>query len=91
MTTSQEPAPPRYLRTSEAARFLGLSDRTLEKHRVFNTGPQYLKLGGRVVYSVKDLTDWAIQTRRRSTKDISEGRIIPTTRRTFPKMPGRST
>ena len=25
--------PPRYLRTQEAARFLGLSERTLEKHR----------------------------------------------------------
>ena len=31
--------PPRYLRTPEAARFLGLSGRTLEKHRTYGTGP----------------------------------------------------
>lgn len=30
--------PPRYLRTPEAARFLGLSGRTLEKHRTHGTG-----------------------------------------------------
>jgi hypothetical protein len=31
--------PPRFLRTPEAARFLGLSGRTLEKHRTYGTGP----------------------------------------------------
>ena len=31
--------PPRYLRTPEAARFLSLSGRTLEKHRTYGTGP----------------------------------------------------
>jgi hypothetical protein len=41
--------PPRYLRTPEAARFLGLSGRTLEKHRTYGTGPKYCKIGGRVV------------------------------------------
>jgi len=33
--------PPRYLRTPEAARFVGLSIRTLEKHRIYGTGPRY--------------------------------------------------
>jgi hypothetical protein len=33
--------PPRFLRTPEAARFLGLSGRTLEKHRTYGTGPKY--------------------------------------------------
>jgi hypothetical protein len=42
--------PQRYLRTPEAARFVGLSIRTLEKHRIYGTGPRYSKLGGRVVY-----------------------------------------
>ena len=31
--------PQRYLRTPEAARFVGLSIRTLEKHRIYGTGP----------------------------------------------------
>ena len=43
--------PPRYLRTAEAARFLSLSGRTLEKHRTYGTGPAYRKIGGRVVYA----------------------------------------
>ena len=42
--------PPRFLRTKEAAEFLSLSARTLEKHRTYGTGPAYRKLGGRVVY-----------------------------------------
>ena len=40
--------PPRLLRTPEAARFLGISLRTLEKHRTYGTGPIYRKIGGRV-------------------------------------------
>ena len=41
--------PQRYLRTPEAARFLGLSGRTLEKHRTYGTGPRYSKIGGREI------------------------------------------
>src|SRR5262249_12607465 len=51
--------PPRFLRTPEAARFLGLSGRTLEKHRTYGTGPKYRKIGGRVVYALEDLKAWA--------------------------------
>ena len=47
--------PPRLLRTPDAARFLGISNRTLEKHRTYGTGPVYRKIGGRVVYAVEDL------------------------------------
>jgi predicted DNA-binding transcriptional regulator AlpA len=61
--------PPRFLRTPEAARFLGLSGRTLEKHRVYGTGPRYRKIGGRVVYAVEDLTAWADRGLRNSTSD----------------------
>jgi predicted DNA-binding transcriptional regulator AlpA len=46
MSRSNTNLPPRFLRTAEAARFLGLSPRTLEKHRTYGTGPQYRKLGG---------------------------------------------
>jgi predicted DNA-binding transcriptional regulator AlpA len=69
--------PPRYLRTPEAARFLGLSGRTLEKHRTFGTGPTYRKIGGRVVYRIEDLQRWADQGLRTSTSDpgTSEVRV----------------
>ena len=59
MSATPTNLPPRYLRTPEAARFLGLSGRTLEKHRTYGTGPAYRKLGGRVVYSMEDLQAWA--------------------------------
>lgn len=60
---------PRYLRTPEAGRLLGLSGRTLEKHRVYGTGPAYRKIGGRVVYAVEDLQAWADQGRQFSTSE----------------------
>lgn len=66
---SSNDLPPRYLRTHEAGRFLGLSPRTLEKHRLHGTGPLYRKLGGRVVYEIHDLQQWADQRARRSTSD----------------------
>ncbi len=58
MSANPAGLPPRFLRTPEAARFLGLSGRTLEKHRTYGTGPAYRKLGGRVVYSIDDLQAW---------------------------------
>ena len=68
---------PRYLRTPEAARFLGLSDRTLEKHRTFGTGPVYRKLGGRIVYALQDLQAWADRGLRQSTSDPGHGVVHP--------------
>lgn len=61
--------PPRFLRTPEAALFLGLSGRTLEKHRTYGTGPAYRKLGGRVVYAIADLQSWAARGAVTSTSD----------------------
>jgi predicted DNA-binding transcriptional regulator AlpA len=69
-----------YLRTKEAAKILGLSTRTLEKHRSFGTGPQFLKLGGRVVYKIEDLHSWALRGTRRSTSDTGQGTVLPAKR-----------
>ena len=71
----------RYLRTPEAARFLGLSPRTLEKHRTYGTGPTYRKLGGRIVYAAEDLKIWADRGVRRSTTDPGSDTIYPAKRR----------
>ena len=71
--------PQRYLRTQEAARFLGLSERTLEKHRTYGTGPTYRKLGGRVVYAVDDLQAWAERGAVTSTSD-PRGAVLPAKR-----------
>lgn len=61
--------PHRLLRQTEAAEWLGLSGRTLEKHRCFGTGPAYRKIGGRVVYAMTDLVEWADRGMRHSTTD----------------------
>ena len=72
--------PPRYLRTPEAARFLGLSGRTLEKHRTYGTGPRYAKLGGRVVYQLDDLQAWVARGAKSSTSDVSRAGVLPAKR-----------
>lgn len=69
--------PPRFLRTAEAARFLSLSGRTLEKHRTYGTGPIYRKIGGRVVYAVEDLKAWADRGAKTSTSDPGTGTVLP--------------
>lgn len=68
---------PRYLRTPDAALIVGLSPRTLEKHRCFGTGPTYHKLGGRVVYTIEDLRAWAERGTRQSTSDPGHGVVLP--------------
>lgn len=73
--------PPRFLRTKEAAEFLSLSARTLEKHRTYGTGPAYRKLGGRVVYAVDDLQAWAERGAVTSTSD-PRGNVLPAKRQT---------
>jgi predicted DNA-binding transcriptional regulator AlpA len=82
MTSNPAGMPPRYLRTPEAARFLGLSDRTLEKHRTYGTGPAYRKLGGRVVYTLEDLQAWADRGTKTSTSDPGRGTVFPARRLT---------
>ncbi|MES2067541.1 MAG: helix-turn-helix domain-containing protein [Pseudomonadota bacterium] len=72
---------PRYLKTPDAATHLGLSPRTLEKHRCYGTGPVYRRLGGRVVYAIDDLESWAALGTRRSTSDTGAGTVHPARRR----------
>lgn len=55
----------RYLTNTEAAVFLTLSPKTLNKLRVIGGGPRFRKLGRRVVYKLSDLEEWA--TRRVGT------------------------
>jgi len=71
---------PRYLKTPDAAIHLGLSARTLEKHRCFGTGPVFRRLGGRIVYAIDDLDAWAALGTRRSTSDPGSGVVHPAKR-----------
>jgi hypothetical protein len=44
-----------FLNNDEAAQFLNLSPRTLEKQRVIGGGPRFRKFGRGVLYAVIDL------------------------------------
>ncbi|GBQ37265.1 DNA-binding protein [Komagataeibacter saccharivorans] len=68
---------PRLMRVREAARFLGISLRTLEKHRTYGTGPLYRKVGGRVLYSVEDMMAWTAGGARHSPSEATSSRVFP--------------
>jgi hypothetical protein len=55
--------------TVEAAEFLHLSPRTLEKMRLVGGGPPFCKLGRRAFYTLPDLKEWAARRRCNSTSD----------------------
>lgn len=59
VASSADATLPRYLTNDEAASFLRLSPRTLEKQRVIGGGPRFRKFGRRVMYAVADLEAWA--------------------------------
>ncbi len=60
---------PRYLTNAEAAAWLKLSPRTLEKLRVIGGGPSFRKFGRRVLYALEDLEDWSAARTCGSTSD----------------------
>jgi predicted DNA-binding transcriptional regulator AlpA len=80
MSTQPNVAPQRCLRTPDAARFVGLSIRTLEKHRIYGTGPRYSKLGSRVVYRLEDLQAWVEAGAKASTSDPGKTTVLPARR-----------
>jgi predicted DNA-binding transcriptional regulator AlpA len=73
---------PRLMRVREAARFLGISVRTLEKHRTYGTGPTFRKVGGRVLYAVDDMMAWTAGGARRSPSEKTRSRVFPARRLT---------
>jgi predicted DNA-binding transcriptional regulator AlpA len=66
---TQKPKSRDFLTQSEVAALLRLSPRTLERHRVSGTGPAYVKLGRKVVYSRDTIEAWALANTIRSTSE----------------------
>lgn len=52
-----------------AAEYIGLSASTMNKLRVRGDGPEFLKLGRRVVYETGALDQWLAGKRRKSTSE----------------------
>jgi predicted DNA-binding transcriptional regulator AlpA len=60
--------PKRVLRAPEAADYIGLSESTLAKRRLYGQPPAFLSLGGRAIgYAIEDLDRWLDSCRRQST------------------------
>jgi predicted DNA-binding transcriptional regulator AlpA len=58
------------LRSPEAARYLGISESTLNKTRLTGNGPPFVKVTPRAVaYRKSDLDAWLEARLRRSTSD----------------------
>ena len=60
-----------YLTTMQAAKYLNLSHKTLEKFRVTGGGPDYRKHGRKVVYRASDLDAWSASRLARSTSETT--------------------
>ena len=58
-----------FLTTKQAAEYVGLKRRTLEKMRTLGSGPPYRKHGRYVRYHVDQLRTWSEGRARRSTSD----------------------
>ncbi|WPZ35845.1 helix-turn-helix domain-containing protein [Thalassobaculum sp. OXR-137] len=58
-----------FLTTREAAHYLSLSYRTLEKMRLTGNGPRFRKHGRYVRYHIADLDAWSEGRRQSSTSD----------------------
>jgi predicted DNA-binding transcriptional regulator AlpA len=64
----------RVLRAPEAATYIGLSESTLAKRRLYGLPPTFLNLGGRAIgYAVEDLEAWLQSCRRRQSTSQAEG------------------
>lgn len=55
--------------TRRAARYLGLSPRTLDGYRVSGAGPAFHRFGNRVRYRRADLDAWAAKRRATTTAE----------------------
>lgn len=58
-----------FLDTAQAAHYVGLSRRTLEKMRTLGGGPTYRKHGRYVRYHIDDLNAWSAARTKLSTSD----------------------
>jgi hypothetical protein len=64
---TQQDTSSKYFDTETAAKFLGLSKKTLEKYRFRGCGPEYFQFGRRCLYTAETLAAWAESCRRTST------------------------
>jgi len=60
-----------FLNTDQAAFYIGLSRRTLEKMRIKGGGPAFRRHGRYIRYHIADLDEWSRTNSRRSTSETA--------------------
>ena len=63
----------RHLSQIELAARWTLSPRTLERWRFTGEGPQFVKLGGRVIYRLEDIEAYEAEQIRQTTPGVRRG------------------
>lgn len=59
-----------YLRTPDAAKYLGVGRSTLERKRIDGSGPRFRQLGSKIItYAISDLDAWASKQVLSSTSE----------------------
>jgi hypothetical protein len=61
----------KHLNQIDLARRWRVSERTLERWRWLHQGPQYLKIGGRVVYRIEDIESYETAQAKNSKRGAS--------------------
>jgi len=64
----------RYMSEKQAADYLGLSNKTLQRYRGNGQGPQFIKCGGRgrILYDIQDCDTWMEAHKVQSTSAYQE-------------------
>jgi hypothetical protein len=77
MTSESPQSASPFLDTAQAAEFLKISPRTLEKQRVVGGGPRFRKFGRRVLYALTDLRAWADERSYANTSEVQQVKREP--------------
>lgn len=57
----------KYFSENQTAEYLGISKKTLQRHRAMGSGPVFAKCGGRILYDVTDCDAWVSAQKFAST------------------------
>ncbi len=66
---------PRRFTEREGAEFLGIQYQTLKNWRAADQGPAFYRIGTKIIYSEKDLTEW-MESRRREPRTAHQRREL---------------
>lgn len=59
----------KYFSEKQASEYLGISVKTLQRHRAFGSGPLFAKCGGRILYDISDCDIWVENQKFGSTSE----------------------